>query len=104
MANGILFPYIVKYNESESYRKYLKIYNYISPDKRTEENFSLGLLEMAVRELNAQIGIPAKLSEAGVTSEYFEQMTDDAMKSGNIKVNPRKTTRSDVLSLYQEAL
>ena len=104
VANGILFPYIVKYNESESYRKYLKIYNYISPDKRTAENFSLGLLETAVRELNAQIGIPEKLSEAGVTSEYFEQMSDDAMKSGNIKVNPRKTTRSDVLSLYQMAL
>lgn len=36
------------------------------------------MLEQAVRELNTQVGIPAKLSDAGVTDEHFSQMTDDA--------------------------
>ena len=31
-------------------------------------------------------------------------MTEDAMKSGNITVNPRKTVREDILALYKEAL
>ncbi len=30
-------------------------------------------------------------------------MTDDAMKSGNIKVNPRYTSREDILNLYRKA-
>lgn len=69
-----------------------------------ESEFSKGMLEQAVRELNAQVGIPAKLSDAGVTDEYFAQMTEDAMKSGNIAVNPQKTVREDILALYKEAL
>ena len=31
-------------------------------------------------------------------------MTEDAMKSGNIAVNPQKTVREDILALYKEAL
>ena len=104
VANGILFPYIVKYNEEAAFRKYRKIYNYISTEKKCESEFSKGMLEQAVRELNTQVGIPAKLSHAGVTDEYFAQMTEDAMKSGNIAVNPRKTVREDILALYKEAL
>lgn len=57
-----------------------------------------------MRELNAQVGIPSRLSDAGVTDENFTQMTEDAMKSGNIKVNSRKTEAKDILRLYQEAL
>lgn len=104
VANGILFPYIVKYNEEAAFGKYRKIYNYISAEKKCESEFSKGMLEQVVRELNTQVGIPAKLSHAGVTDEYFAQMTEDAMKSGNIAVNPQKTVREDILALYKEAL
>ena len=38
---------------------------YISTEKKCESEFSKGMLEQAVRELNAQVGIPAKLSDAG---------------------------------------
>ena len=104
VANGILFPYIVKYNEEAAFQKYRKIYHYISPEKKNASEFSKGMLEQAVRELNTQVGIPAKLSDAGVTDEHFSQMTDDAMKSGNIAVNPWKTGWEDILALYKEAL
>ena len=104
VANGILFPYIVKYNEEAAFGKYRKIYNYISAEKKNASEFSKGMLEQAVRELNTQVGIPAKLSDAGVTDEHFSQMTDDAMKSGNIAVNPWKTGWEDILALYKEAL
>lgn len=80
----------MKYNEEAAFQKYQKIYHYISPEKKNASEFSKGMLEQAVRELNTQVGIPAKLSDAGVTDEHFSQMTDDAMKSGNIAVNPWK--------------
>lgn len=104
VANGILFPYVVKYNEEVAFEKYRKIYNDISTEKKSAEEFSKGMLEQAVRELNKQLGIPAKLSDVGVTREHFSQMTEDAMKSGNIAVNPRKTGSEDVLWIYEEAL
>ena len=104
VANGILFPYVVKYNEEAAFEKYRKIYNNISTEKKSAEEFSKGMLEQAVRELNKQLGIPAKLSDVGVTREHFSQMTEDAMKSGNIAINPQKTVREDILALYKEAL
>ena len=43
------------------------------------------------------------LKEVGVDSSKFEEMAEDAMKSGNIAVNPRITTKTDILLMYSEA-
>jgi alcohol dehydrogenase class IV len=60
---------------------------------------------LSVRSLNAEVGIPERLSSVGVTSEYFEVMARDAFESGNAQiVNPRKPTYSEVLELYQQSL
>ena len=40
----------------------------------------------------------------GVTEDKFDAMAEDAMKSGNIAVNPRSTSKEDVLMLYKKAL
>lgn len=50
------------------------------------------------------LGIPKSLSDVGVSEDRFEVMADDAMKSGNIAVNPRSPTKEDILTLYKRAL
>jgi alcohol dehydrogenase len=57
-----------------------------------------------VFRLNEEIGIPRGLRDVGVREDGIERMADDAMKSGNIAVNPRPTAREDVLALYRAAL
>lgn len=104
VANAILLPTIVEYNALADNGKYLKIYNYISRTPVLENEFEPLMLVELLKNLNAQLGIPASLSEVGVTADKFDAMADDAMKSGNIAVNPRSTTKKDVLSLYEKAL
>lgn len=104
VANGILLPYIAEYNALADQGKYLYIANTISQVPVYEDEFEPADLADYIRDLNEDIGIPGSLSEVGVTDEHFDQMADDAMKSGNIAVNPRGTTKKDVLALYQEAL
>ena len=104
VANAILLPTIVEYNALADCGKYLKIYNYISRTPVLENEFEPYMLVELLKDLNAQLGIPASLSEVGVTADKFDVMADDAMKSGNIAVNPRSTTKKDVLSLYEKAL
>ena len=104
VANAILLPTIVEYNALADCGKYLKIYNYISRTPIVENEFEPHMLVELLKDLNAQLGIPASLSEVGVTADKFDAMADDAMKSGNIAVNPRSTTKKDVLSLYEKAL
>jgi alcohol dehydrogenase len=57
-----------------------------------------------VKALNKSLGIPEHLSEVGVTDDRIELMAEDAMKSGNILVNPRSTTKQDIISLYKRSL
>ena len=59
----------------------------------------------AVRRLNAQVGIPQRLSQVGVTETFIPQMAQDAYESGNAQVaNPRKPSYKEVVELFRQAL
>lgn len=103
VANAILLPTIVEYNMLADKGKYLNIYNYIAELPAATEEFTADMLVDELLDLNESLGIPAGLEEVGVTRDKFDAMADDAMKSGNIAVNPRSTTKSDVLALYEKA-
>ena len=103
VANAILLPTIVEYNMLADKGKYLNIYNYIAELPAVPEEFTADMLVDKLLNLNEALGIPAGLEEAGVTKDKFDAMADDAMKSGNIAVNPRSTTKKDVLALYEKA-
>lgn len=104
VANAILLPTVVEYNSLADNGKYLKIYNYISTTPLNKEEFEPLMLVSLLEELNASLGIPACLGDVGVTEDKFDAMADDAMKSGNVAVNPRSTTKKDILMLYKKAL
>ena len=103
VANAILLPTIIDFNMNEASDKYCFIYNAIADMHIDEKDFTPDMLGSEIRVLNHELGIPGSLSELGVESNKFDVMADDAMKSGNILVNPRKTTKSDILDLYNQA-
>ena len=116
VANAVLLPVIAEYNALADHGRYLTIYNDISPVPAYEEEFEPMMLVDAIRELCGEIGIPANLTEAinnssktGAVSveeieSKIEAMAADAMKSGNIAVNPRSSRQCDIEMLYRKAL
>ena len=120
VANAVLLPVIAEYNALADHGRYLTIYNYISPIPAFEDEFEPLMLVDAIRELNEDIGIPENLTTAirqtakrkdpdrEVVDEEIESkidaMADDAMKSGNIAVNPRSSGKQDIVALYYKAL
>lgn len=104
VANAILLPTILDYNKMTDGGKYRKIYNYISRTPAFEDEFVPEMLVEEIKELNELLGIPASLSEVGVTEDKISSMAIDAMKSGNIAVNPRSSTIRDIEMLYKKAL
>ena len=108
VANAVLLPVIAEYNALADHGKYLTIYNDISPIPAYTDEFEPMMLVDAIRELCADIGIPENLtiainnaSKTGtVTKEEIESkiepMAVDAMKSGNIAVNPRASRQCDI--------
>lgn len=116
VANAVLLPVIAEYNALADHGRYLKIYNYISNIPAFEGEFEPMMLVDAIKELSAEIGIPENLtiainnaSKKGEISveeieSKIEAMAADAMKSGNIAVNPRSSRQCDIEMLYRQAL
>ena len=116
VANAVLLPIIAEYNALADQGRYLKIYNYISHTPAYAEEFEPMMLVDAIKELSAEIGIPKNLtiainnaSRKGEISQEeiiskIEPMAVDAMKSGNIAVNPRASRQCDIEMLYHKAL
>ena len=104
VANAILLPTIVDYNALADHGKYRKIYNYIAEISLGEDEFESFMLADEIRDLNDILGIPATLGEVGVKAEAIPAMAADAMKSGNIAVNPRSSKLEDIEMLYRKAM
>lgn len=103
VANAVLLPTVVDYNMTYANEKYKYIYDCICEKPLSDDTFTPEMLAEEIRVLNDELGIPSSLSEVGVDSSLFDKMADDAMKSGNILVNPRPTTKKDILALYAQA-
>jgi alcohol dehydrogenase class IV len=58
----------------------------------------------AVRKLAADIGIPASLSSYGLREEHVYPIVEEAMKSGNVPVNPRRANGKDLESILRQVL
>lgn len=104
VANAILLPTIVDYNALADNGKYRKIYNYIAQIPLGADEFESFMLADEIRDLNDILGIPACLSEVGVKEDAIPAMAADAMKSGNIAVNPRSSKLEDIEMLYHKAM
>jgi alcohol dehydrogenase len=102
LANAVLLPTVVQFNCETDSGKYYEIYRKVAVKPVPQKLFSPEMLADELKILNSSLGIPATLKEVGVDSSKFDEMADDAMKSGNISVNPRYTTKEDVLLMYNQ--
>ena len=116
VANAVLLPVVAEYNALADHGRYLTIYNDISPVPAYTDDFEPIMLVDAIHSLCSDIGIPENLTiainQASKTGEVtreeieskIEAMAVDAMKSGNIAVNPRSSRQCDIEMLYKKAL
>ncbi|MGH2453749.1 MAG: iron-containing alcohol dehydrogenase [bacterium] len=104
VATGLLLPYVMEWNLIACTATYPQIAAALgesvagfSPRAASE------VAVEAVRQLNADIAIPERLRDLGVTRDAIAVLADDSMKSGNIAVNPRLTRREDIVYLFEQA-
>ena len=103
LANAVLLPTVVEFNAVEDTGKYYEIYKRVAQIAVSKDSFKPSMLVNELKALNEFLGIPSSLKKVGVDERKFYAMADDAMKSGNIAVNPRKTTKEDIIKLYRSA-
>lgn len=59
---------------------------------------------LSVRQLARDIGIPNGLSQYGLAERHVLEVVEEAMKSGNVAVNPRLTTTEQLADILRCAL
>jgi alcohol dehydrogenase class IV len=99
LANAILLPHVLAFNLPACEPQLARVAVAMGAEASAQAAVE------AVRELNRRVGIPSRLSDAGVTEESIPHMAQDAFESGNAQVvNPRKPTYDQVVDLYRQAL
>lgn len=104
VANAVLLPYIMKFNLPACTEKYGEIAEALGCDVRNLTKKEAAERAIAkVVEMNEMMRIPLNLKELDVNLQYIGKLTEDAMRSGNVHVNPRLTTSEDIRSIIINA-
>jgi alcohol dehydrogenase class IV len=105
VANSILIPHVMEFNSLAV----PELFSDIAEDMG-ENLHGLTLMEraraavIAVKKLSKDINIPSDFSSYNVDESQLDRMAKDALLSGNIAVNPRKTSYEDVIELYKKSI
>jgi len=106
LANAVLLPYVIEYNLIGNPGKYAavaEVMGYDTSDLPLREAASL--VVEAIFNLNNDVGIPASLSDLGISPDRIPEMADIALTvTRPVENNPRKPTREDVIKVYQTAM
>ena len=105
VANAILLPTVMAYNADatgEKYRAIAKAMGVEGTETMTQEEYRKAAVE-AVRQLSADVGIPADLSEI-VKREDIPFLAESAAKDACTPGNPKDPTVDDIIALYESLL
>jgi alcohol dehydrogenase class IV len=105
LTNAILLPHVMRFNLPAVRERLADLAVAMGADTRgmSPDSAAQGAIA-AIERLNADIGIPPRLRDAGVREEMIPVMVPLAMEDGCRLLNPRPTSREDVEALYRQAL
>ena len=102
VANAIHLPHVIRHNAADGeiadrYRDVGEVFDISEPE--------IGdALASYVTELVARLGLPTRLSQAGVPEDGIPALVEGAMGDGTTLLNPREMLEEDYEALYRAAL
>jgi len=104
IANSILLPYGMEYNLPACADRLAEVAAALGVDTRGMDDEAAALAGIAaVRQLAADCGLPARLSEVGVPRDGLAQLAADSQGDAMMMTNPLYAGEEEVLALYEAA-
>lgn len=105
VACAMLLPTVMRFNAPAALPKYVDIAKAVGVYKEgmtQEEAADAACTE--IENLSKLVGIPAHLSELGITEKDIDALADQAIEDVCTPGNPRSVTREDIVALYKKIL
>jgi alcohol dehydrogenase class IV len=105
IAIAVTLPLVMRFNFAAEPARFAYIARALGEpiDHLSAREAALRSVE-AVRSLAEDIGIPKGLAGFGLKEEDIPAIVEEAMKSGNVVVNPRRAQPEDLKHILREAL
>ncbi len=97
LANTIMLPYVLAFNQAVAAERLADVAEALTGERKRDAG-------KIISEMNARIGIPARLSEVGVRREQIPSLTEQAFEDACHLLNPRAVTKEDLQALYEAAV
>ena len=105
VACAMLLPTVMRFNAPAALPKYVDIAKAVGVYREgmtQEEAADAACTE--IENLSKLVGIPAHLSELGITEKDIDALADQAIEDVCTPGNPRPVTREDIVALYKKIL
>jgi len=102
-GNAVLLPHVMAFNQEGNPMLYADVARALGVGEADPVAASQAAIAQ-VRAINSVTGIPQGLGALGLTEAMIPQVCAEAIKSGNIAVNPRACTQADLEGICRAAL
>lgn len=105
LANAIVLPHVMEFNVMATPEKYAQIAEIFEEDITGLSKMEAGMKAVeAIKKLMKDIGIVEGLKDYGVKMEDLQKLAEESYTSGNVAVNPRKSTVNDLIKILEKAM
>ncbi|MCP3923239.1 MAG: iron-containing alcohol dehydrogenase [Desulfobacterales bacterium] len=105
-ANSMMLPYVIRFNSFDVGEKYRLIAEMVGYQGSSVEDGTEFLIQ-SIYNLNKEMGIPVKISEAGVNEKDFKEdlsiISKHAVDDACTKGNPRQPSEGDITNILLKA-
>ncbi len=102
---AVTLPLVMEFNHAAAPDRFADVARALGePVAGLSRTEAAGRAVSAVTKLARDIGIPRGLSEYGVREEHVAMVVEEAIKSGNVAVNPRRAGKEELAAILRRAL
>lgn len=102
LSNSLVLPEVLRFNVRDAAPLYAELAPILSDRPFADHEDGAGVLIAALEALIAEVGLPTRLRDAGVTEESLGTLASDAMLQQRLLVNnPREVSEADALAIYK---
>jgi alcohol dehydrogenase class IV len=105
IAIAVTLPLVMDFNHSAAPERFVSVARALGePVDGCSALDAASRAAFAVAGLADTIGIPKGLAEYGLSERHVPEVIEEAMKSGNVAVNPRETSREELTDILRRAM